>query len=475
MDAPARFGVPREGASEVTDGTPKAVKRLGMSIRMLRRVSLGAATMVMGALLMCTAYAAKAPQERAREAVTWLVQEKYEELEQAASAEVRKIMPAAAMQSQIGPFVRSLGKFKQFGEASERAMGASTIVTLRSQFETGAVDFTVTINEAGEVTGLHLAPVAAWKRPEYSKPDAFIEREVTVGSGEWKLPGTLTLPKSAQPVAAVVLVHGSGPNDRDETIAGNMPFKDLAEGLASNGIAVLRYEKRTKFYGAKMLSMRELTVQQESIDDALAGAALLRGLPEIDPKRVFYVGHSLGGYLLPKLLQQDARAAGGVSMAGCTRPIEELMLEQYEYLIPLQTAGSDAAKVEGQKKLDEMRQAVAAIRALQPGYEDGPAIVGVYPHYWMALRGYDPPAVARTIAQPMFILQGERDYQVTMVDFANWQKALGGKDSVTLKSYPALNHLFITGQGKSTPSEYGKPGHVAAEAITDIAGWVSRH
>jgi hypothetical protein len=76
---------------------------------------------------------------------------------------------------------------------------------------------------------------------------------------------------------------------------------------------------------------------------------------------------------------------------------------------------------------------------------------------------------------PLLILQGERDYQVSMVDFAGWKAALGGRKDVELKSYPALNHLFVEGSGKSTPSEYMQPRHVAAEAIRDIAKWVNAH
>ena len=100
-------------------------------------------------------------------------------------------------------------------------------------------------------------------------------------------------------------------------------------------------------------------------------------------------------------------------------------------------------------------------------------LFNAYPHYWLALRGYNPPAVAATLHMPLLILQGERDYQVSMVDFANWKAALGGRKDVTLKSYPALNHLFMEGTGKSTPSEYTQAGHVAAEPVNDIARWVA--
>jgi fermentation-respiration switch protein FrsA (DUF1100 family) len=75
---------------------------------------------------------------------------------------------------------------------------------------------------------------------------------------------------------------------------------------------------------------------------------------------------------------------------------------------------------------------------------------------------------------PLLILQGERDYQVTMDNFAAWKKGLAGRPNVTLKTYPKLNHLFIEGEGKSTPADYEKPGHVSEAVIADIAGWIKK-
>ncbi|MGH9411173.1 MAG: hypothetical protein ACRD1V_17155, partial [Vicinamibacterales bacterium] len=93
--------------------------------------------------------------------------------------------------------------------------------------------------------------------------------------------------------------------------------------------------------------------------------------------------------------------------------------------------------------------------------------------YWLDLRGYDPPTAAKAVKQPMLILQGERDYQVTMDDFAKWKAALGSRPNVAFKSYPALNHLMIAGTGKSLPAEYNTPGHVDAHVVEDIAAWLT--
>jgi len=125
---------------------------------------------------------------------------------------------------------------------------------------------------------------------------------------------------------------------------------------------------------------------------------------------------------------------------------------------------------EEKKQIEGLRQEVAKVKALQPG-ATGTAL-GAPASYWLDLRGYSPPEAAKALNRPMLVLQGERDYQVTLDNFETWKKALGDRKDVTFKSYPRLNHLFIEGEGKSGPAEYQKPGHVAEAVVADIAGWI---
>ncbi len=231
------------------------------------------------------------------------------------------------------------------------------------------------------------------------------------------------MPKGKGPFPGVVLVHGSGPEDRDETVGGAKPFKDLAQGLASRGIAVLRYVKRTKQYPILEAAP---TMTAESVDDAVRAADLLRHQSEIDPKRIFVLGHSQGGYVMPRIMQRDAKLAGVIVMAGNVRPLEELIVEQTEYQLSLAGGGTPDQR----EKLEKLKK-------------DPWSIAGNIPHsYRDDLQGYNPAAEAKKIDMPMLILQGERDYQVTMKDFALWQAALDGRGNVAFHSYPKLNHLF---------------------------------
>jgi fermentation-respiration switch protein FrsA (DUF1100 family) len=124
------------------------------------------------------------------------------------------------------------------------------------------------------------------------------------------------------------------------------------------------------------------------------------------------------------------------------------------------------------QQLENAKALQAKVKKLAPGDEDTPAFGGVPVSYWLDLKDYDPAAAAKKLGIPMLILQGERDFQATMADFALWKAAVGSSKGVVMKSYPALNHLFVAGEGKSLPAEYSKPGHVAPAVIEEIAKFV---
>jgi len=376
-----------------------------------------------------------------------------------------------------------VGAFKQQGPARREQLQGYEIVLITCSFEKALLDARVVFDKEGKIAGLNFvppAPPAKYEPPAYADPAKFEETEVTVGSGEWALPGTLTKPKGDGPFPGLVLVHGSGPNDRDETLGPNKPFKDLAWGLATRGIAVLRYEKRNKAYQKKILADPKLeaamTVKDETIDDALLAAALLQNTKGIDPKRVFILGHSLGGFLLPRiaLAAEPRKIAGFISMAGLTRPLDDTIIRQMTYLYGL--AGNTLSD-EDRKRLQDIKDAVAKVKALTDADKGSTMkLLGAMPAYWLDLRGYDPPETAKSVKKPMLFLQGERDYQVQTVDLENWKKALGSRKDVEFHLYPKLNHLFYEGEGVLVPLEYmQKHGSVAPYVIDDIANWIGKH
>jgi dienelactone hydrolase len=416
-------------------------------------------------------------QSKAKDFLALLAKEDFAGAIRDFDATMKKALPADKLEATWKGLAEQFGAFQKAGESRVVKAGEYDVVLVTCTFAKGTLDAKVSFNADKQIAGLFFTPHKAavpYTVPAYARTDAFKETDVRVGSGEWELPGTLALPAGVGPFPAVVLVHGSGPNDRDEAVGGQKPFRDLAGGLASRGVAVLRYEKRTRQYGAKVAASKDpFTVKEEVVDDAVAAVNLLHKHPAIDGKRIFVLGHSLGAGLAPQIAAADPDVAGLVILAGYTRPLEDMMVEQTEYLLSLDESLPEKKK---QERLDKLKETIARIKDPKLA-ADTPAsnLLGGGGAYWLSLRDYHPAEAAARVHRPMLIMQGERDYQVTMVDFGNWKKALADRKDVTLKSYPKLNHLFAEGEGKSKPEEYEKPAHVAQEVIDDVAGWIKSH
>jgi dipeptidyl aminopeptidase/acylaminoacyl peptidase len=213
-------------------------------------------------------------------------------------------------------------------------------------------------------------------------------------------------------------------------------------------------------------------VKEEVLDDALAAVNLLRREKGVDAGRVFILGHSLGATMAPKLATLDTKLAGIVVMAGATRPLEDLIVEQLTYIGKL-SGEPDAMVLERLTKIKEQAAKVKDPKLSR----DTPADqlpLNLPATYWLSLQGYEPATVAAGLKTPILVLHGDRDYQVTLADFDLWDRALNGKPHATLKRYANLNHLFMEGEGKATPAEYQKEGHVSRIVVEDIAGWIKR-
>lgn len=381
-------------------------------------------------------------------------------------------LPTAELEKMWGQLDQALGGFKEVGALRAEDKAPYRVVVAPCVFANGTVDAKLAWDEKGRVAGLFFTqPQGDYKPPAYASSDV-VKREVVIGADPWKLPGELVLPPGKGPFPAIVLVHGSGPGDRNESVGPNHPFEDLALGLAARGIAVLRYDKRTKVHAMELGKiLATFTVKDETIDDAVAAAALLRTLPEIDGARVFVLGHSLGGQLAPRIADADKKLAGYVVLAGSTGSIGDAILRQTEYMLRLD---GDLTPDEDEK-LAPLRKHAARILEIEGGAEAKPTemVFGAPPSYWRDLAKYDAPALAAKIDRPVLVLQGERDYQVTMTDFAAWKKALDGGKKATLKTYPKLNHLMIGGDGPSGPEEYKFASHVDVAVIDDIASWIT--
>jgi hypothetical protein len=404
---------------------------------------------------------------------------RFEEIHDLFAPPLRAMVPAEALQAAWAAEIAQRGPVTAVGEPiSEPAGAGDVLVKIPVSFERGEVTVIISLTDGGWLTGIQLAPASAaeptgpWQPPDYADPAAFDEQDVTVGSGPLAVPGTLSLPRQGGPWPAVVLLSGSGPLDRDETIGRNKPLKDLAWGLASRGVAVLRFDKVTYTHGREVVQDRGFTLADEYLPQATAAIDLLRGLPGIDAGRIVVAGHSLGGTVAPRVAAAAPSVAGLVILAGGTQPMYWAAVRQVRYLASLNPATAAASE----SAIEAMTRQAEKVDSpdLSPSTADGELPFGVPATYWLDLREYDPATAAAALGKPILILQGGRDYQSTVAeDLAGWKAGLAGRPDVTIHVYDADNHLFVPGSGPSSPAEYEPAQHMDPAVIADIAAWLA--
>jgi hypothetical protein len=405
----------------------------------------------------------------ARELLKLFLNGKFKEFTARGDERVRAQFTPELGQQALSSLRFQIGEYESETSAKLSKIAESHVVDFGYRFTRGTCALRVTLDPQGRMAGFLITELAAdfaYEPPGYVDQTKFTEEKVTVSAGEFPLEGTLTIPKNRGRRPAVVLVHGSGPHDQDETVGAHKPFRDLSWGLASRGVAVLRYVKRTKAYPAAR-PRGEWTLDAETIDDALAAARLAREHPRIDAERVFVAGHSLGAFAAPFIAERDERLAGIIMLAGNARSILDLVEEQVEYIARLDGDYSGKER----EKIAALEKALTAIRSGDAESVTEP-ILGVPAKYWAHLHGLENVDAAKKLKLPILIVQGARDYQVTTEDFRIWKNALAGRKNVTFKLFDDLNHLFVAGSDPSGPEEYRQPGHVDAKVIRIIAEWI---
>lgn len=411
--------------------------------------------------------------EKGREFARYVINRNFEKARLLFDKTMTQVVSEQKFNESVEYLYKVLGEFKEITGARTEEQNQFQMVFVDCAFEKAHVEIKVVFDKSGKVTGYFYVPVQKvfdYNPPAYaSKPGEFVEIQLPLENGKWKMPGILTLPAGEGPFPAVVLVHGSGPNDMDETIGPNKPFKDLALGLVAKGIAVYRYDKRTKVHPDE-ISKIDITLSEEVIDDAVHAAEILIGNKKIDPQRLYVLGHSLGGEVIPRIATNSERYSGYIIMAGATRHLLDMMLEQYSYIFSLDGKIDEME----QKTIDDLKKDHLLVKALKKGDSPSRKIMGIPASYWLDIQDYNPPESAKSIEKPILVLQGGRDYQVTDKDLGDWERVLKKKNNARFRYYPSLNHLFISGAGIPQPTEYSREGHVSEEVIEDISIWINR-
>ena len=372
--------------------------------------------------------------------------------------------------SALSAQLAALGRPGEIGPAYETSLGGMKAYRVPCRFLLMPLDIALAMDHDA-LAGLTTQPFTGDSVP--ANPEkGFVSVDLGLPAPEIDevLSGTLTLPRGEGPFPAVILIHGSGPCDRDETTFGTAPFRDIAESLPEKGIAVYRFDKRTYAFGDKVADDTGFTLMDESVLDAVMSVRLLSKRDDIDPDRIFILGHSLGASAIPavdsELTAAGYMARGYILMAPGARRLDVMMREQYIFLasvMPEAAAQRDAALTE----LDRLEE-------LDSLKEDD-MVAGAYPTYWKWLFSYDILSSAALIDRPCLLLQGEEDYQVTMEDFSLFRENAAGRDNWTLISYPGLTHMFVPGKKTDGPNAYLAQQHMDEKVLSDIADFILSH
>lgn len=364
-----------------------------------------------------------------------------------------------------------LGKLENIQVTSSKTEGEHFVVTIEGKFTNDSQDFLLAFDKAEKMVGFFLQPsrkAAAYMTPAYADTTFYKEKEIYVKTAKHSLVGILTVPKKAAAYPIVVLVHGSGPQDMDETFGPNRPFKDLASGLAAKGIASIRYVKRTMLYGREFAGA--FTVKEEVMDDALAAVALARTVPAANKKQIYVLGHSLGGAMAPKLALLAPDVKGIILVAAPARKLTDVLIDQSKYMFELEKDTTKVAKLQLDSLVKDLgRSRITKLGTMKPDS----MLFGLPAAYWVDLNLYNQVATAKKLlAQRIYVAQGVNDFQVSVADYNLWKTGLGTKKNVTLKLYPELNHMMIPQKEKSDLKQYSVPANVSPVLINDLSVWI---
>jgi len=304
-----------------------------------------------------------------------------------------------------------------------------------------------------------------------------IKQITVVANAAYPLEGILTLPDSHTDIfPAVVFVHGSGALDKDETVGANKLFRDLADGLANQGIASLRYDKRTFAYGKQMVQELggKLSVKEEVIEDAIAAVEILKKDPRVDANRIFIIGHSLGGTLAPRIDAEGGDVVGLIILAGTSRTLEEVILNQNEDSIKhLEASQQEIALIH----VKELKDKFDCISDMKVEMAQQTILFGsVYAWYFKEMNQHPIKDYVSRSKKPIFVVQGDKDVQVSIEkDFNRYREILKDHPDVSFKLYPGLNHMFmkaVFGTLKDIWDEYNIPQSVDRNVLEDIVKWI---
>ncbi|MFD2442795.1 alpha/beta fold hydrolase [Bacillus sp. CGMCC 1.16607] len=413
--------------------------------------------------------------------ITYTKENKWDQVYGMLSANLQPSFTKEALPLIWASITTPYGKISDIKQSNVSFNGVHTKVSYLFTTEKGPFELVVLFNHLGQIDDLNVKqvyPPNFFLNPSYNHPEKYTEKQVVVGEGAFALSGVLTVPKGEGPFPVVVLVHGSGPNDMDQTAYSFKSFRDLAVGLANQGVAVLRYDKRTNVHPLKVSTTPKFSIQEETVIDANLAVKALKSIPEVDSKNIFVVGHSQGAFALPLIVEGDKNhdIKGAIGIAGNASKFHELYLWQMEQILArMQAANAPAEHLKVQEaSVQVLREQVALINNPSYSKDNPPANFQLgNPYWWYDLRDYQPAELAKKQDLPLLLLQAGKDVQVPVSEFQLWKDTLKDRKNVDYKLYPNMFHVLVDYAGQPDgQTEYMTPGNVSEELIADISTWV---
>lgn len=379
-----------------------------------------------------------------------------------------EVMSPKAYEQTMASIKEQVGEILKIYPSIKSEVEEYVLVSVPIEGEKSNINLNIYFDKNNKIAGLRIAAFNIGDQDkEESLSDDIIEKSIVLNSDGYKLDGVLTLPKEGDDFPIVIIVGGSGPTDKDGTIGANKVYRNISLQLANQGIATYRYDKRTYSYGTEISKNVNFTIFDEYITDIISATKLMTDLKEIDRDNVYILGHSLGGHVIP-LISENVDVNGYIIMAGSVSRLEELITKQYDYLFNLDGQISD----DEQKILNDHYAGLEKLSNLDD-IRDDVIIIGAYKAYWESLRNYSPLESAKTIDSSVLVLQGKRDYQVTMDEYELWYNEFSNYENWSFKTYENLNHLMIAGAGIPSPEEYSIEGDIDEKVIKDITNWIT--
>ncbi len=388
----------------------------------------------------------------------------FTEMYQNMSEKLRQNSDVATLKKQWIDYLSPAGYFVGFYGTETIPIDDYTAVKVFLIYENDDAVMSLKFNSDNKIDGLWLNTFTI---PTPQRSVDFEETSVDILYDILPIDAILTRPLGVDRPPVVLLVSDLGKYDHNGTRgeAENTIMRDIAHGLAKQGVASLRMNKR--FYQYPELYTKNSTLSEDTLFDVSAAIDYLSSCPYVDNDRIYMLGHGFSGSLGPKIALDNPEIKGLISLGGSSRHLADVYLVQSRLLALNNPSLSDNQRA---INYENQVQRVAQIKSLSENGSE--AYYSRYPAFWREVNLIDNSLIINYLDIPILVMHAQNDIEYTMSEYEAWQSLLEHDAKASFKLYQGLNHMFMPSNGKFNVSEYDPPAEVNGQVIEDIAAWV---